>query len=86
MSTRYAWITAPTWDHDKAQSDYDHIKAKLFDDKDTPELQLVNFGKLQCVTFTTRELSPQNPYDIFYRLEIENLSYITDEGSGGFLE
>lgn len=86
MSTRYAWITAPTWDQVKAQSDYDHIKEKLFDNKDTTEIQLVNFGKLHCVTFITRELSPYDPYKAFYLLETPTLSYITDEGTGGYLE
>lgn len=86
MSTRYCWMTAPTRDKSKAIADYHHIKEKLFGDKDTTHLQLVDMHIVHCVIFTTREFSSENPYDTFYALDIPVMAYITDESTGGYLE
>lgn len=86
MSTRYAWMTQPYHDQKDAIAVYDDIRQKLFDGKDSTELQLVNFGKTHVVVFSTKELSAQNPYDTFYDIDTEKLVYITDESTGGYLE
>lgn len=87
MSTRYAWMTPPTWDKTVAEKDFEDIKKSVFGGVDgCTELQLVNFGKMWCVVFLTRESSSQDPWSSFYSHNVLELVYITDEGTGGYLK
>lgn len=81
-------MTPPTWDKAIAEKDFEDIKEKVFGGVEgCTEIQLVNFGKMYCVVFLTRESSSTNPFDTFYDLNTheERLAYITDENTGGYL-